>query len=156
MALPARRSSDYEEVDARVTKFSTFTVKKVLYTAPSRLVGHMLKVRLYSDRLECWLGSVCVLQLRRGQPGVGGKRTRVVDYRHLLPALMRKPGALARSALRDDLFPRAEYRLMWAHLKDTLPEKSACRLMVGLLDLAGNGGCEAQLAQRLRASSGLR
>lgn len=149
MALPARRSSDYEEVDARVTKFSTFTVKKVLYTAPSRLVGHMLKVRLYSDRLECWLGSVCVLQLRRGQPGVGGKRTRVVDYRHLLPALMRKPGALARSALRDDLFPRTEYRLMWAHLKDTLPEKSACRLMVGLLDLAGNGGCEAELAHRL-------
>ena len=97
----------------------------------------------------CWLGSVCVLQLRRGQPGVAGKRTRVVDYRHLLPALMRKPGALARSALRDDLFPRTEYRLMWAYLKDTLPEKSACKLMVGLLDLAGNGACEAELAQRL-------
>jgi hypothetical protein len=62
---------------------------------------------------------------------------------------MRKPGALARSALRDDLFPRTEYRLMWAHLKDTLPEKAACKLMVGLLDLAGHGGCEAELAQRL-------
>lgn len=149
MALPVRRSSDYEEVDARVTKFSTFTVKKVLYTAPSRLVGHMLKVRVYSDRLECWLGSVCVLELRRGLAGPAGKRARIVDYRHLLPALMRKPGALARSALRDDLFPRTEYRLMWAHLKDSLPEKAACKLMVGLLDLAGNGGCEAELAQRL-------
>jgi hypothetical protein len=62
---------------------------------------------------------------------------------------MRKPGALARSALRDDLFPRTEYRLMWAHLKDTLPEKNACKVMVGLLDLAGNGGCEAELARRL-------
>jgi hypothetical protein len=62
---------------------------------------------------------------------------------------MRKPGALARSALRDDLFPRTEYRLMWAYLKDTMTEKSACKLMVGLLDLAGNGGCEAELAQRL-------
>lgn len=149
MALPARRISDYEEVDARVTKFSTLSVKRVLYTAPSRLVGYMLKVRVYSDRLECWLGSVCVLQLQRGQPGEAGKRTRVVDYRHLLPALVRKPGALARSALRDDLFPRTEYRLMWAHLKDTLPEKSACKLMVGLLDLAGNGGCETELALRL-------
>ncbi len=150
MALPARRSSDYEEVDARVTKFSTLSVKKVLYTVPSRLVGYRLKVRVYSETLECWLGSVCVLELRRGQPAATGtKRSRIVDYRHLLPALIRKPGALARSVLRDDLFPRTEYRLMWAHLKDVLPEKGACRLMVGLLDLAGNGGCEAELAGRL-------
>jgi len=135
--LPARRSSDYEEVDARVTKFSTLSVKKVLYTVPSRLVGYRLKVRVYSETLECWLGSVCVLELRRGQPAATGtKRSRIVDYRHLLPALIRKPGALARSVLRDDLFPRTEYRLMWAHLKDVLPEKGACRLMVGLLDLS--------------------
>ena len=149
MALPARRSSDYEEVDARVTKYCTMTVKKVLYTAPSRLVGHRLKVRVFAERLECWLGNVCVLELRRGQPDPVSGRGKVVDYRHLLPALKRKPGVLARSVLRDALFPRTEYRQMWVHLKDCLPEAQACRLMVGLLDLAGNGGCEAQLAQRL-------
>jgi len=148
-ALPVRRSSDYEEVDVGVTKYSTLTVKKVLYTVPSRLVGHRLKVRVYSERLECWMGNVCVFELRRGQPDATGRRVRVIDYRHLLPALKRKPGALARSALRDDLFPRTEYRQMWAQLKDRLTEAAACRLMVGLLDLAGNGGCEAALAQRL-------
>ena len=147
--LPLRRNSDYEEVDARVTKYGTLTVKKVLYTAPTRLVGHRVKVRIYNDKLECWLGNACVLELRRGQPDPATGRGRVVDYRHLLPALKRKPGALARSVLRDDLFPRSEYRLMWAHLKDQLPESSACRLMVGLLDIAGNGSCEAALAQRL-------
>jgi transposase InsO family protein len=148
-ALPVRRSSDYEEMEVGVTKYSTLSVKKVLYTVPSRLVGHRLKVRVYSERLECWLGNVCVFELRRGQPDATGRRVRVVDYRHLLPALKRKPGALARSALRDDLFPRTEYRQMWAQLKDRLTEAAACRLMVGLLDLAGNGGCEAELAQRL-------
>lgn len=148
-ALPVRRSSDYEEVDARVTKFGTMTVKRVLYTTPSRLVGHRLKVRVYTDRLECWLGDVCVLELVRGQPDPVTGRGKVVDYRHLLPALKRKPGALARSVLRDALFPRTEYRHMWAQLKEQLPEAAACRLMVGLLDLAGNGGCEAELAQRL-------
>ncbi|WP_317204249.1 IS21 family transposase [Janthinobacterium sp.] len=148
-ALPSRRSSDYEEVDARVTKYGTMTVKKVLYTAPSRLVGHRLKVRIYSEKLECWLGNVCVLELLRGQPDPVSGRGKVVDYRHLLPALKRKPGALARSVLRDALFPRTEYRLMWARLRDSLPEAGACRLMVGLLDLAGNGGCEAELAERL-------
>lgn len=148
--LPVRRSSDYEEVDARVTKYGTMTVKKVLYSAPSRLVGHRLKVRLYSERLECWLGNACVLELRRGQPDTAGARARVVDYRHLLPALKRKPSALARSVLRDDLFPRTEYRQMWAWLRDELPEASACRMMVGLLDIAGDG-CEAALAARLAA-----
>lgn len=149
MTLPARRNSDYEEVDARVTKYGTMTIKRVLYTVPSRLVGHRLKVRVYSEKLECWLGNVCVLELRRGQPDAASGRGKVVDYRHLLPALKRKPGALARSMLRDELLPRSEYRQMWAQLKDQLPEAAACRLMVGLLDLAGNGGCEAELAQRL-------
>jgi hypothetical protein len=146
--LPQRRSSDFEEVDARVTKYGTMTVKKVLYTTPSRLIGQRLKVRIYSERLEGWLGNVCVLELRRGQTDARG-RGKVVDYRHLLPALKRKPGALARSVLRDDLFPRTEYRQMWIQLKEQLPESRACRLMVGLLDLAGNDGCEAALAERL-------
>lgn len=148
-ALPVRRNNDYEEVDARVTKYGTMTVRKVLYTAPSRLVGYRLKVRVYGDKLTCWLSGVCVLELRRGQLDPISGRGKVVDYRHLLPALKRKPGALARSVLRDELFPRTEYCQMWAQLKDRLPEASACRLMVGLLDLAGNGGCEAELAQRL-------
>lgn len=149
LALPARRSSDYEEVDANVTKYGTMTVKKVLYTVPTRLVGHRLKVRVYSDKLACWLGNVCLLELRRGQPDPVSGRGKVIDYRHMLPALKRKPGALARSVLRDALFPRTEYRQMWAQLQDSLPEAQACRLMVGLLDLAGNGGCEAELAARL-------
>ena len=125
------------------------TIKRVLYTTPSRLVGHLLKVRVYSEHLECWLGDVCVLRLQRGQVEVGKQRGRMVDYRHLLPALKRKPGALARSALREDLFPRSEYRQMWVQLREQLPEAQACRLMVDLLDLAGNEGCEAALAQRL-------
>lgn len=147
--LPTRRSSDYEDVDARVTKYGTMTVKKVLYTERSCLVGHRLKVRIFSDKLECWLGDVCVLELMHGQPDTPNGRSKVVDYRHLLPAFKRKPGALARSVLRDALFPRTEYRLMWAQLKEQLPEAGACRLMVGVLDLADNGGCEATLAERL-------
>lgn len=67
-ALPLRRSSDYEKVGVGVTKYSTLTLKKVLYSVPSRLVGHRLKVRVYSERLESWLGKVCLFELRQGQP----------------------------------------------------------------------------------------
>ena len=55
--LPARRTTDYEETIVTVTSSSGFTLKKVFYSVPSRLIGHRLRVRLYDDRLECFLGA---------------------------------------------------------------------------------------------------
>ena len=58
--LPARRTTDFVEAEARVTRCGTFTVRGILYSAPSRLTGHRLKVRLYSDRLDAtWAGPRC-------------------------------------------------------------------------------------------------
>lgn len=144
-ALPQRRTADYEELQARVTKFGTFSVRGVLYSAPSRLIGHRLSVRVHLDRVEAFVGGVKMLTLPRARPG----QRRVIDYRHMLPALKRKPAAFARWRLRDAMFPRSEYRRAWERLASELPERQACRLMVGLLDLATRGACEAALAQRL-------
>ena len=149
LPLPARRTSEFEEVDARVTKFGTFTVKRILYSTHSRLIGHRLKVRLYTDRIEGWLGGVCVMEAPRGRVAAGQQRGKVIDYRHLLPALRRKPGAFARWVLRDEMFPRDEYRRIWERLQEGLSERQACKTMVGLLDLAARGACEADLAQVL-------
>jgi hypothetical protein len=43
--LPDRRTSDYEEVIVRVTSSGGFTLRKVFYTVPSRLIGHRLRAR---------------------------------------------------------------------------------------------------------------
>ena len=147
--LPVRRTSEYEEVDARVTKYSTVSVKRILYSVPSRLIGHRPKFRVYPERVEAWLGDVCVFQTVRGVVSAGKQRGKVIDYRHLIATLKRKPGAFARWVLRDDMFPRAEYRLTWERLSEKLPERQACKIMVGLLDLAARGACEVQLAQVL-------
>ena len=64
--LRVRRSTDFVEEEARVTRCGTFTVRAILYSAPSRLIGHRLKVRLYSDRLDCYLSGTLVLTLARG------------------------------------------------------------------------------------------
>ncbi|CAE6867026.1 hypothetical protein R69746_08160 [Paraburkholderia aspalathi] len=40
--------------EAHVTRCGTFTVRGVLYSAPSRLISHRLKVRVYGDRLDCY------------------------------------------------------------------------------------------------------
>lgn len=144
-SLPSRRTSDYEEVQARMSKFGTFNVRGVLYSAPSRLIGHPLTVRMYLAHVEVFVAGMKMLTLPRARPG----QRRVIDYRHLLPALKRKPAAFARWRLRDAMFPRTEYRLTWERLAEQLPERQACRVMVGLLDLAIRGACEAALAQRL-------
>jgi len=148
--LPARRSTDFVEEEARVTRCGTFTVRAVLYSAPSRLIGHRLKVRLYSDRLDCYLSGALMLTLARGSRAPNG-RGRQLDYRHFVDALKRKPQAFKGLAFRDALFPREAYRRTWEQLDRQLPQRQACQTMVALLEMAARDGIEAVLAERLEA-----
>jgi hypothetical protein len=145
-ALPSRRTTDFTEIVARVTRTGGFMVHGVFYGAPARLIGHRLRVHVHDDRIEAWLGATKVVSHPRRRTRDGGKRVHQVDYRHVIHALRRKPQALARSIYRDSLFPRPEYAAAWASLSQTLPEKEACRRMVALLALAHDEGCEAELA----------
>ena len=147
-SLPPRRIAEYEEMPARVSKYAIFTVKGVQYSAPSQLIGHRLMVRQYAQHIECWLGAQCVLQRARATHRDGQRHPRSIDYRHLVAALRRKPGAFARWVLRDAVFPRAVYRQTWERLAAALPERHACKTIVGLLVLAAEGH-EAQLAGEL-------
>ena len=146
--LPVRRTAEFEEIPARVSKYAIFTLKGVLYSVPSQLIGHRLMVRQYAQHIECWLGGQCVLSVPRARPLQGQRVGRSIDYRHLVGALKRKPGAFARWVLRDAAFPRAVYRQTWERLVTQRPEREACKTMVGLLVLAADGH-EAQLAHEL-------
>ena len=149
--LPVRRSTDFVEEEARVTRCGTFTVRAILYSAPSRLIGHRLKVRLYSDRLDCYLSGALVLTLARGTRAPGTGRGRVLDYRHFIDALKRKPQAFKGLVFRDALFPREAYRRTWEQLDRQLPQRQACQTIVALLAMAAHDGVEGVLAQRLEA-----
>lgn len=149
--LPLRRAGDFEEIDARVTKYALISVKSATYSVPSRLVGHRLKVRLYEDHIEGYLGEHRVLEAPRLRRTSTVHHPRHIDFRHLLPALKRKPGALVRWRLRDALFPRSEYAQTWQRLMERLPEAKAARLMIGLLEMAAADGCEVAVAHELAA-----
>jgi hypothetical protein len=149
--LPDRRTSDYEEVIVRVTSTGGFTLRKVFYTVPSRLIGYRLRVRLYDDRLGVFVGGTHLLTLPRGRPHPNGKHDQVVDYRHVIHSLRRKPMALLNLVYRDRLFPRDAYRRTFDVLRERLSDRKACRIMVDLLALAHDRGCEAELADRLTA-----
>jgi hypothetical protein len=149
--LPIRRSTDFVEEEARVTRCGTFTVRAILYSAPSRLIGHDLKVRLYSDRLDCYLSGALVLTLARGTRSPINGRGRMIDYRHFIDALKRKPQAFKGLVFRDALFPREAYRRTWEQLDLRLTQRQACQSIVALLEMAARDGVEAQLAHRLDA-----
>lgn len=153
--LPPARTTDHEDVVVFVTRNSGFLLRHVFYTVPSRLIGHRLRVRLHDDRLECFLGSTPVLILPRARVSYRGVRTarivHVVDYRHVIHALRRKPGALLNLVYRDQLFPRDAFRRTWEALLAAQPPRAACRIMVGLLALAHDRSCEAELAAALDA-----
>ena len=146
--LPVRRTAEFEELPARVSKYAIFTVHGVQYSAPSQLIGHRLMVRQYAQHIECWLCGQRVLEPARETHRDGQRHPRAIDYRHLVAALKRKPGAFARWVLRDAAFPRAVYRHTWERLSAQQSERDACKTMVGLLALAADGH-EAQLAVEL-------
>jgi hypothetical protein len=146
--LPPRRTTDHDEATVLVTSSSGFTLRRVFYTVPSRLIGYRLKLRIYDERVECLLAQRHVLTLPRGRPP-GNCRIQVVDYRHVIHSLRQKPMALLNLVYRDALFPRPAYRAAWERLIVARQPRLACRIMVELLALAHERGCEADLAAAL-------
>lgn len=147
--LPDRRTADYEDAIVTVTSTSGFVLRKVFYSVPSRLIGHRLRVRLFDDRLEVYLGGTHQFTLPRGRAHPNGRHGHVVDYRHVIHSLRRKPMALMGLVYRDQLFPRQAYARAFEAMCAKLPARVTCRTMVDLLALAHERACEAELAERL-------
>ena len=149
--LPRGRATDFEEKVIPVTSSGGFLLRRVFYTVPSRLIGHRLRVRIFDDRLECFLGMTPVATLRRGRPVSDSQGGHVVDYRHVIRSLRRKPMALANLVYRDQLFPRPAYRRVFDAMQERGDVRAACKVTVELLALAHERACEAELAEAITA-----
>jgi len=105
-ALPPTRLAEYEEMSCTVSSYSTIRVKKVGYSVPARLIGAQLKVEVYEQELRLYSGRQWLLSL----PRHGGKGGMVLDYRHVIDHLLRKPGAFERYRYREQMFPSLTFR----------------------------------------------
>ncbi len=86
-------------------------------------------------RIECFLGATSLIEPgceSSGRPHPSGKHGHVVDYRHVIHALRRKPMAVLNLVYRDQLFPRRAYHRAFEALLAGDSEKRACRTMVGI------------------------
>ena len=129
--LPERKACDYAEERVKVTTSSTIVVKSTVYSVPSRLIGMMLKVHVFDDRLECYVGgdhAVTLKRLRRNK-----KRLHHIDYRHVIETLIRKPQSFHNYIYKDALFPTFAFRQTWEKLEEQLDNRKACREFVKIL-----------------------
>jgi hypothetical protein len=129
--LPHFRSRDYNIERAKVTKNSTFQLRSVTYSAPSRLIGMTLKVHLYDDRLDCFLGSDKVHSTKRLRQNK--KKVHSIDFHHVIGTLVHKPQAFRRYVFRNALFPSPTFQQAWELLDQKLPSHEACREFVKIL-----------------------
>ena len=91
------------------------------------------------------------MTVKRGRPWPAGMHGDVVDYRHVIHSLRRKPMALLNLVYRPQLFPRDAYRQTFERMLEQAPPRVACRIMVELLAIAHERACEAELAAILAA-----
>jgi len=137
--LPAMREGpvpdlpDYREVMVSVSNNSTIRVNKLVYSVPSRLISSKLLACIYENKIILLHGvqEVARLPLWRGDRGA------VIDYRHLIGHLVRKPGAFAGYRWREELFPAPAYRAAFDHLERKNPG-TADRAYLAILKLAAD------------------
>ena len=137
-SLPEHRYPDYEILSVKVTRQSTITVRCILYTVPSQLIGQRLTIHLYHDRLIGFVGNALIVELLRIHVPSNShlRRARCVNYCHVIDSLRRKPRAFLHCSWQQDLLPNDNYRQLWQQMLTQLDDYNACRLMVEALYIA--------------------
>jgi transposase len=147
--LPPRAVPSFTTHEVKVSRWSLIRIRGRMYSVPSRLVGHSVKVRLHADALEVFYRD----QLIETFPRLHGSRLARVDYRHVIWSLVRKPGGFARYKFREELFPSLVFRRAYDALVGFRGERADVEY-VRILHLAAStleGPVERALCELLAA-----
>ena len=111
-----------------------------------------MEARQHPDVVEIFYRGALVERM----PRVRGDREQRIDYRHIIAALVRKPGAFARYRYREELFPSLVFRQAYDALRATRGERADVEY-VRILHLAASTleiTVETALTTLLAAGSG--
>lgn len=129
---------DYEETMVMVGSNSTIRVRKMAYSVPSNLIGARLKARIYETRIVLLDGREMLAEM----PRQGGDRGAIIDFRHVIGWLVRKPGAFAQYKWREQMFPSWTFRAAYDSLTRSEPFKADERYLE-VLEMAAMEGVSA-------------
>jgi hypothetical protein len=106
-------------------------------SVPSRLIGVKLLAQVHENSIVLSDGALGLARM----PLCRADRGAVIDFRHLVGHLLRKPGALAGYRWREELFPTEAYRGAYDRL--TRMGISADKRYLEILELAADEGVTA-------------
>ena len=142
--LPSGRLESYKRARARVGPGSIIHVDRNIYSVHSRLIGERVDVRIYAEHLEVYFAGHIVERI----PRLRGRRKHIVNYRHVIDWLVRKPGAFENYQYREDLFPTSRFRMAYDALREATPGR-ATREYLAILELAARED-ESRVDEALR------
>jgi hypothetical protein len=131
-SLPERRLESSTRLEVTVSSASTIRVRNNTYSVESRLIGEGLQVQLFADHLDLYYAQKRVDTL----PRLRGKCRHLINYRHVIDQLQRKPGAFENYRYREEMFPGSCFRLAYDELKERHTQQTAAREYLKVLALA--------------------
>lgn len=117
--LPQNRLNDFKRQKVRVRPSSTIRLQNNVYSVESRMIGEIVEVRLFAERVEVWYAQRRIEMM----PRLRGEGKHLIQYRHIIDWLVRKPGAFKNYRYREDLFPTSLFRMAYDTLKRTRPTR---------------------------------
>ena len=141
---------EFDEIPTKVTSESILVVKRNTYSVHPRLVGEQVRVRIYEMRLEVWHSGQLVLEM----PRLIGRNCHHIDYRHVVDAMLRKPGAFRCFKFKEDLFLSPVWHRAMSALQKAVGDHKADVDYLRLLHLASKNleaDVEAALSLLLEA-----
>jgi hypothetical protein len=129
---------EYREYSPLVSSHSVIRVRKIAYSVPLRLIGHTVRVQLYESQLKVYLGGDFILAM----PRIRGDRGALIDFRHVLGPLLRKPGAFVNYRHREQLYPTVTFRTACDRLIESHGERPGVIEYLQVLKLAAEESVE--------------
>jgi hypothetical protein len=130
--LPERRLESCKRLSVSVGPSSTIRVNHNVYSVESRLIGEAIEVHLFADHLDLYYGQKCVGTL----PRLRGEKRYMINYRHMIDQLERKPGAFENYRYREEMFPGSYFRLAYDELRTRHAPQQATREYLKILRMA--------------------
>lgn len=116
----------------RVSSSSVIRVKKNTYSVHSRLIGCQVNCLIDMDEIIVRYADKEVQRM----PRLIGSEKCLINYRHVIESLVRKPGAFENYKYREEMFPASYFRMAYDRLRTEHSESTATRKYLQLLLLA--------------------
>jgi len=151
-ALPPQRMAIFTSLDVHVKSDCIITIKRNQYSVSSKYRGLRLEVHIQQDSVELWYRG----ERMEVMPRLFGRNKELINFRHVIDSLVRKPGAFANYRYQSHLYPTTRFRLAYDTLLKNTTELSAVKQYLRILHAAKHEGLDTvdEILQSLLTSGG--